>query len=113
MRRIGAEGGTRSPTSYLTRPSNVRVCQFRHFGSNYQITMVPQTLRGPQPRSLDVARDILRSDSTSAAYFGEPAGDAACEAAGGVNGDATGATLAAGDACGVGVASGAFDCKTE
>src|ERR1051326_2831996 len=29
---IGAEGGTRTPTSYLTRPSNVRVCQFRHFG---------------------------------------------------------------------------------
>ncbi len=32
----GAEGGTRTPTSYLTRPSNVRVYQFRHFG-NYQI----------------------------------------------------------------------------
>jgi hypothetical protein len=30
--RDGAEGGTRTPTSYLTRPSNVRVCQFRHFG---------------------------------------------------------------------------------
>jgi hypothetical protein len=29
---IGAEGGTRTPTSYLTRPSNVRVYQFRHFG---------------------------------------------------------------------------------
>ena len=29
---IGAEGGTRTPTSCLTRPSNVRVCQFRHFG---------------------------------------------------------------------------------
>ena len=29
----GAEGGTRTPTSYLTRPSNVRVYQFRHFGS--------------------------------------------------------------------------------
>ncbi len=27
-----AEGGTRTPTSYLTRPSNVRVYQFRHFG---------------------------------------------------------------------------------
>ena len=31
--RSGAEGGTRTPTSYLTRPSNVRVYQFRHFGS--------------------------------------------------------------------------------
>ena len=48
-------------------------------------------------------------DSTSAAYFGEPTGNAAGE----VNGDAAGVTLAAGDACGVGVASGAFDCKTE
>src|SRR5262249_15786818 len=28
----GAEGGTRTPTGYPTRPSNVRVCQFRHFG---------------------------------------------------------------------------------
>ena len=32
--RCGAEGGTRTPTSYLTRPSNVRVYQFRHFGSS-------------------------------------------------------------------------------
>ena len=30
--RIGAEGGTRTPTGCPTRPSNVRVCQFRHFG---------------------------------------------------------------------------------
>ena len=29
----GAEGGTRTPTGCPTRPSNVRVCQFRHFGS--------------------------------------------------------------------------------
>jgi hypothetical protein len=29
---VDAEGGTRTPTSYLTRPSNVRVYQFRHFG---------------------------------------------------------------------------------
>ena len=32
LERFGAEGGTRTPTSYLTRPSNVRVYQFRHFG---------------------------------------------------------------------------------
>src|SRR5436190_3163984 len=35
MRRsfpCGAEGGTRTPTGCPTRPSNVRVCQFRHFG---------------------------------------------------------------------------------
>jgi len=29
----GAEGGTRTPTGCPTRPSNVRVCQFRHFGA--------------------------------------------------------------------------------
>ena len=33
VKKYGAEGGTRTPTSYLTRPSNVRVYQFRHFGS--------------------------------------------------------------------------------
>ena len=38
--RIGAEGGTRTPTSCLTRPSNVRVYQFRHFGSS--ILLAPQ-----------------------------------------------------------------------
>src|SRR5438128_11338699 len=30
--RSGAGGGTRTPTGCPTRPSNVRVCQFRHFG---------------------------------------------------------------------------------
>ena len=35
--RNGAEGGTRTPTSCLTRPSNVRVCQFRHFGLGFKI----------------------------------------------------------------------------
>src|SRR5712692_2554560 len=30
----GAEGGTRTPTGCPTRPSNVRVCQFRHFGAS-------------------------------------------------------------------------------
>src|SRR5437867_5321908 len=32
LRKRGAEGGTRTPTGCPTRPSNVRVCQFRHFG---------------------------------------------------------------------------------
>jgi hypothetical protein len=99
----GAEGGTRTPTSCLTRPSNVRVCQFRHFGLSCQITIVTQTvsLRGPS--------------SPLPAYFGEPAGEAlvvaACEAAG----EAAGTSLAAGEAtgAGVGVASGTVDCKTE
>src|SRR3989442_1315231 len=30
---LGAEGGTRTPTGCPTRPSNGRVCQFRHFGA--------------------------------------------------------------------------------
>jgi hypothetical protein len=33
LRKDGAEGGTRTPTGCPTRPSNVRVCQFRHFGA--------------------------------------------------------------------------------
>src|SRR5881397_1247824 len=32
LEKLGAEGGTRTPTGCPTRPSNVRVCQFRHFG---------------------------------------------------------------------------------
>src|SRR5499427_7929821 len=32
LQKHGAEGGTRTPTGCPTRPSNVRVCQFRHFG---------------------------------------------------------------------------------
>ena len=43
--RYGAEGGTRTPTSRLTRPSTVRVCQFRHFGPNCQITIASQLFR--------------------------------------------------------------------
>src|ERR1041385_4708230 len=30
--RRGAEGGTRTPTGFPIRPSNVRVYQFHHFG---------------------------------------------------------------------------------
>ena len=43
-------------------------------------------------------------------YFGELAGEAACDAAG----EGAGASEAAGDGCaGAGVASGAVDCKTD
>src|SRR6266542_1010535 len=56
---------------------------------------------------------LQSSRSTSEAYFAEPAGDAAGEAGGEITGDAAGVELAAGDAWGVGVASGAVDCKTE
>ena len=31
--RVGAEGGTRTPTGCPIRPSNVRVYQFHHFGT--------------------------------------------------------------------------------
>ena len=106
-RWFGAEGGTRTPTSYLTRPSNVRVCQFRHFGielsdNNYSASV---TLQFPRL-------------SARATYFCL-AGDADCEAAGELAGELagwlTGAVLAAGDGndAGVGVASGAVVCKTE
>ena len=30
----GAEGGTRTPTGFPIRPSNVRVYQFHHFGED-------------------------------------------------------------------------------
>ena len=44
---FGAEGGTRTPTSYLTRPSNVRVYQFRHFGFSIRAqSIVKQLLAG-------------------------------------------------------------------
>jgi hypothetical protein len=105
LQRFGAEGGTRTPTSCLTRPSNVRVCQFRHFGSRLSDNNGTQTVG-------------LRIDQGNN-YFGELAGEAACDAAGEdagaveVAGDAAGAVEATGDAAGTGVASGAVDCKTE
>ena len=104
-RWFGAEGGTRTPTSYLTRPSNVRVCQFRHFGPSCQITMLRQTV------SLRFAQTSGCATLGLCRYFCELTGEAAGELAG----DAAGATLAAGDGCGagMGVASGALDCKTE
>src|SRR5215475_9439854 len=49
--RSGAEGGTRTPTGCPTRPSNVRVCQFRHFGEErreYTVSRIArQTVRRP------------------------------------------------------------------
>ena len=46
----GAEGGTRTPTGYPTRPSNVRVCQFRHFGAG---RILPPPLANCQGRGRD------------------------------------------------------------
>ena len=37
MQKIGAEGGTRTPTGCPIRPSNVRVYQFHHFGKSEKI----------------------------------------------------------------------------
>ena len=96
MKRYGAEGGTRTPTSYLTRPSNVRVYQFRHFGSYGQ---------GCQ-------RFKVR-----AGYFLVGAFDGCVAVAGDAEGadDASGVTcaVATGDGEGSGCCSGTPDCKTE
>src|SRR5206468_8448642 len=43
--RVGAEGGTRTPTGCPTRPSNVRVCQFRHFGDE-SVVSIPSARTG-------------------------------------------------------------------
>jgi hypothetical protein len=58
---------------------------------------------------------VLRGPDTRATYFFVPVGEAACVAAGELTSRAAGGKLAAGEACGVGVgvASGAVDCKTE
>src|SRR5437870_7562250 len=89
LKRYGAEGGTRTPTSYLTRPSNVRVYQFRHFGSSWKDVKT-------QPARYFLGAFVAAGDAIGAA-------------------DAAG--VAGGVAAGVGVANGACsgtpDCKTE
>jgi hypothetical protein len=88
---LGAEGGTRTPTSCLTRPSNVRVCQFRHFG-------IEVSLEGCGHYS----RKSFQSNST---HYLLAAGDAA---------GAAGEACCVGAGTGVGVAAGALsDCKTD
>src|SRR5712691_5554263 len=60
----GAEGGTRTPTSYLTRPSNVRVYQFRHFGSsgkNVNRSAVPTSRDCGSPASVPVSYAAISS----------------------------------------------------
>ncbi len=93
----GAEGGTRTPTSYLTRPSNVRVYQFRHFGS---------------------FRDGFQTLNACTFHF--LAGDFDGRASMVDVGTATGAfgagvacVLAAADGDGNGACSGTPDCNTE
>ena len=63
-RWFGAEGGTRTPTSYLTRPSNVRVCQFRHFGK-FSRDIITRTwnkkaLQVLRTAALEVRRSVLQ-----------------------------------------------------
>jgi hypothetical protein len=102
---VGAEGGTRTPTSYLTRPSNVRVYQFRHFGSRFSQT--PQTYFDFAVGCALAFDPVAFTPGAVALGAALVAGDAAGA------GVVTGATVAAGDACGVGVASAGAVCKTE
>lgn len=117
-----AEGGTRTPTSYLTRPSNVRVCQFRHFGSSCQIAITE--------RHFAVSFFSRQRNQPSIQYYlvffsgdffasGLAAGEAVFSAATGLvvaaAGDAAaGAVDAAGEGEGTGDDAGTVvDCKTE
>jgi hypothetical protein len=70
--KYGAEGGTRTPTSYLTRPSNVRVYQFRHFGTNYQIDSIAMIVALTTSLIVSVVTPVNLGSS----YFGLSAGDA-------------------------------------
>src|SRR5439155_1434101 len=62
----GAEGGTRTPTGCPTRPSNVRVCQFRHFGAlrGRSISLSPAADNSPdalaEPRVERVANSLAQ-----------------------------------------------------
>jgi hypothetical protein len=40
-KKVGAEGGTRTPTGCPIRPSNVRVYQFHHFGVDTASQQLP------------------------------------------------------------------------
>ena len=82
LRRLwtGAEGGTRTPTSYLTRPSNVRVYQFRHFGSSYQTAIIASIVAVKNLRSsgrhINKLFGSFRAHKLLSAHFGLVAGDA-------------------------------------
>src|SRR5262245_52542019 len=73
--RIGAEGGTRTPTGCPTRPSNVRVCQFRHFGSS-EVAVCRGRARLVNPsalaRALGAARSPPEADRAPHARLPEP-----------------------------------------
>jgi hypothetical protein len=66
-RSDGAEGGTRTPTGCPTRPSNVRVCQFRHFGTSGWKRSIPQW-----PREATPGPPLRRSRGSSASRMPSP-----------------------------------------
>ena len=82
-RWFGAEGGTRTPTSYLTRPSNVRVYQFRHFGMFGQEDIYYLLLEGAG----DGVKTVDVGTAAGAAADGDACGVAVGVAAGGVSGN--------------------------
>ena len=95
--RIGAEGGTRTPTSYLTRPSNVRVYQFRHFGLIRRDFKQPGVLRS-------------RSIAIPKIYFFVGCGEDVITVETGVGVGNAVVAWAVGVGCGASVTP---DCKTE
>jgi hypothetical protein len=118
---VDAEGGTRTPTSCLTRPSNVRVYQFRHFGSKSLSVIragykLPETLCQRQ-----IGGDYFCAGAAGAVFVGVvgvagaaafalAAGAAAFVFAGASPGASGAAGLAAGVACGC---AGCSPCNTE
>ena len=97
LKRYGAEGGTRTPTSYLTRPSNVRVCQFRHFGLIVKRHYITTKLHEP------------KTQTNTKHYFGLEAGDGLASglAVGLAAGEAS--CVGEGEACCVGEGSASVD----
>ena len=64
----GAEGGTRTPTGCPTRPSNVRVCQFRHFGparQKYTAALACALVNQRPSRRMRPTRDWRRRGSSA------------------------------------------------
>src|SRR5262245_1628112 len=69
--RIGAEGGTRTPTGCPTRPSNVRVCQFRHFGEVRGVSITLSRATDNSPDALAQARVERVANSLTEEVVGE------------------------------------------
>src|SRR5438045_5451406 len=67
----GAEGGTRTPTGCPTRPSNVRVCQFRHFGARRERSITRLSARDNSPDALAEPRVERVSDPLAEEVVGQ------------------------------------------